>query len=145
MHIKGLHFCYKNLYDLSYTKTEICSGNNLQNKPPCEIFPKTYNYRYLPLFFYWQKMYFSFSKLATNVLKRYCFSSSFTGQVKHAIYNLQVHGSKILFLIFALRIKTFVLDKSIFRIVFRCQKFCARQTLNVTMIAKFGLSRICVD
>ena len=92
-----------------------------------------------------KNMCFSFSKLATNVLKRYCFSSSFTGKVKHAIYNLQVHGSKILFLIFALRIKTFVLDKSIFRIVFRCQKFCARQTLNVTMIAKFGLCRICVD
>ena len=138
------HFCYKNIHEPSYTQTGICYRDHLA-KIPCEIFPKTYNYRYLPLFFFLQKMYFSFSKLATNVLKRYCFSSSFTGQVKHAIYNLQVHGSKILFLIFALRIKTFVLDKSIFRIVFRCQKFCARQTLNVTMIAKFGLSRICVD
>ena len=126
-------------------KPKFVVATTLKAIPPCEIFPKTYNYRYLPLFFFLQKMYFSFSKLATNVLKRYCFSSSFTGQVKHAIYNLQVHGSKILFLIFALRIKTFVLDKSIFRIVFRCQKFCARQTLNVTMIAKFGLSRICVD
>ena len=46
---------------------------------------------------------------------------------------------------FCIAHKNFVLDKSIFRIVFRCQKFCARQTLNVTMIAKFGLSRICVD
>ena len=51
INMKGFDFRNKNVYDLSYTKTEICCSNHLQGKTPCEIFPKTYNYRYLPLSF----------------------------------------------------------------------------------------------